>query len=412
MSITAPDAERAVLSAVIKTGGTALNEIEMLQAEHFADPMNAKVFELARGIYEGGGKPDAIVLSEQLRDSGTPPEVLDEYTSVDVSDAGALLDYASIVLGKWRSREIIRVTEEAAESAYTGIPDEVLDALEKSLIDLRPTGKDGLRKPDAKAYLTRDDSAQMVASGYGPMDAYLGGLGSGRLITIASRPGVGKTTLALNVAANACANGRSVAFFSLEMSHGELVDRIISRESRIGSAHLRNREGLTMDEWRAVDETAGYIDGWRLFIDDTPTVTVYEIGARAKKLAHEQGLDLLIVDYIQLMNASASDSREQEVAGITRGLKLLSKELRIPVIAMSQLNRQAEMRGGKPRQSDLRESGSIENDSDQILFLWRDDEDTGDTTHAIYTNVWVGKNRHGPTGDFQLTFLPPQSRFE
>lgn len=408
----APDAEKAVLSAVISSGGTALTEMDFLKPEHFSDPTNATIFELVRGIYEGGGKPDAVVLSEQLRDSGIPPQILDEYTSVDVREPGAVRDYASIVLGKWRAREIIRISEEAAEAAHSGIPERVLDDLERQLIELRPSDKSGLRRASFGGFLQRERGTHSVESGYSPIDSYLGGLGAGRLITIASRPGVGKTTLALNIAANAAGVGRAVAFFSLEMSEDELVERFIARESRITSAHLKNREGLTMDEWSHVKDTASRVDTWDLFIDDTPTVTAYEIGARAKKLRHEKGLDLIIVDYLQLMNATSSDSREQEIASMTRALKLLAKELSVPVIAMSQLNRQAEIRGGKPRQSDLRESGSIENDSDQILFLWREDEDSGDATRTSYTNVWVGKNRHGPTGDFQLTFLPNQSRFE
>jgi replicative DNA helicase len=406
---SAPDAEKAVIGAVISTNGAALLEVDFLKAVHFADDTNAVVFELLSGIWEGGGKVDEVTVGDALKDAGIPPSVISEYGSL--GDSESVVDYAKLVTGKWRLREIHALCSSGLDAVSSSSPDELLDELETAILALRTHDQSGLKQISGTKFLQSlaEDKVGSVSAGIGPIDAYLGGLGCGRLITIASRPGVGKTTLALNLGANAAAFGRSVALFSLEMSVQELTDRILARESNIPSQRIRNQEGLTMEDWSNLQGAAETLDAWNLHIDET-ALSVHEIRARSKKLKQERGLDLIIVDYIQLLTAPEEDNREQEVAGMTRGLKLLARELNVPVVAMSQLNRQAEVRGGKPRQSDLRESGSIENDSDQILFLWRENEDIGD--RSVYTNVWVGKNRHGPVGEFLLEFQPAVSRFE
>ena len=407
----APDAEKAVVAKVIATGGQALEEIPFLKPEHFYTQSAKLVFEQALGIYQGGGKPDYIVLIEILRDNGVPAprDVLTEFQSVPLD--GSVEEAARIVYGKWLARQIIDFGQEVSSRAFEEQPEALLDEIERRAVELRPSGVgDGFSKISLLSDPGVRTSATVVSTGFGSFDSYLGGLASGRLVTIASRPGVGKTTLGLNFAANAARAGKSAAIYSLEMSTEELTERLLVNEARLEAARLKGKV-LTIDDVDKIANAAWAIDQWRLFIDDSAALSVFEIGARAKKLAHSEGLDLLIVDYLQLIDPPEADSRVQEIAEITRYLKRLSRELRVPVVALSQFSRAAEMREGRPRMSDLRESGSIENDSDQIIALWRNDEDWQDE-RVCRTRIDILKNRHGPIGDFALDFVKSQSRFE
>ena len=406
----APDAERAVVARILQTGGDALMELDFLLPEHFASKDARLVFEQAGGIWAEGGKPDFVVIGEILRDQGYPsPGTLldpfrDKYESSPV-DAGRL------VYGKWLARQVIELGQEVAERGYTEDPTALLDEVERRSISLRPDGAgEGFKKLSTLARAGLESTHSVVPTGYSPFDAYLGGLIGGRLITIASRPGVGKTTLALNFAANAARKGFSAAIYSLEMSSDELSERLLINEARIPSHKIKSRN-LSNEDVEKVAYAAWNMDQWRLYIDDASALSVFEIGARAKKLAHTDGLDLLIVDYLQLIDPPKADSRVQELAEITRYLKRLSRELRVPVVALSQLSRQAEMHDGEPRMSDLRESGSIENDSDQIIAMWTNPEDYS-TDELSTTRASVIKNRHGATGQFQISFIKQQARFE
>jgi replicative DNA helicase len=400
MSLVAPDAERAVIAAALASSGEVLTQIDFLKAEHFANETNALVFELIRTIYEAGGVADSVAGADVLtKDYGD-------------SDATGVKDYANIIVGKWRARSVRGVLEESLRDINLRDAESVMDSLGSSLDDLRAGDSDGpIRIGFLDTTSTVSATPKVVNSGYKEIDAYLGGLGSGRLITIAARPAIGKTTLAVNIAANVASAGQTVAVFSLEMAAGELSEKMISRESRVNGAKIR---GAWLDN-RDVQEIGGAIyrmSKWNLYIDDTPSLGTYEISTRAKKIKHDDRLDLVIIDYLQLVSPPEADSRVQEVSIITRNLKLLSRELECPVVVLSQLSRAAEARGGKPRLSDLRESGSIEQDSDQVIFLYRDNEDQKhDADRPVYTEVSVSKNRHGATGDFVYEFVPSQSRF-
>lgn len=413
-NLTAPDAEKAVIAVILDTAGEALTKVDFLREEHFADRLNQTVFAEARGIWEGGGNPDYTILSEVLRDRGIPPSALEVYRDGSGSEHASLVDSARIVQGKWRLREIARFSEEAHGAVLESDPDDVLDGLEKSILALRGNTSEGLQRITPLAIPTDLGrfGSKRVESGYREIDARLGGLGAGRLITIASRPGVGKTTIALNIAANAAEAGKKVGLFSLEMSNDELIERLVVREARVNAAFVRGQRLVEQDVERIAKAVWG-MSRWNLFIDDTAAITPFEILARAKKMKHDSGLDLLIVDYVQLITAPKEDSRVQELSFITRSLKMLARELEVPLISLSQLSRAAEMRGGRPRLGDLRESGSIENDSDQVVFLWKEDEEgPSDDRLSSYVNITVGKNRHGPVGEFSIEFIPSQSRFQ
>jgi len=409
MTPSAPEAEKAVISAVLATSGAVLMDVDFLKPDHFADRINQEVFSLARGLWEDGSKPNKVSVSEALKDAGIPPATLDEYDTP--TEGGDVREWANLIVGKWRAREIVRISNEASDAAIDGVPEDVLDELERQIIELRPESGSGLRHLDGSDFFKERDNSVGIASGLREIDAYLGGLGVGRLITFASRPGVGKTTLALNIAANAASVGRKVALFSLEMSYGELLDRILAREAQVSGTKIRNQR-LGLEDYDRLVKVSERVTSWPLYVDETAALATFEIAARTKKLKHDSGLDLIVIDYLQLVTPPKAESRVQELAIITRTFKLLARELSVPVVVLSQLNRAAEVRGGKPRQSDLRESGSIENDSDQIVFLWRENEEAEQDDRPIYTNVSVSKNRHGPTGDFVLQFVPSQSRFD
>jgi replicative DNA helicase len=411
MSLTALDAERAVIAAILASAGEAMMEVDFLKAEHFADETNALVFELIRTIFEAGGTPDSVTVTEALRDQGVAGA---DVLTKDYGDpeGGAIREYGNIILGKWRSRSIRTIAEQSLRDVMVGDPDSVLDALSSSIDDLRGSDSDG---PVKFGFLdtasTVSGAPKIVNSGFKEIDAYLGGLGAGRLITIAARPAIGKTTLAVNIAANVATAGQTVAIFSLEMAANELSEKMIVREARINGSKVR---GGWLDQ-RDVEAISGAVynmSTWNLYMDDTPALTTYEISTRAKKIKHDDKLDLVIIDYLQLVSPPEAESRVQEVSMITRNLKVLSRELECPVVVLSQLSRAAEARGGKPRLSDLRESGSIEQDSDQVIFLYRDDDDDHRADdRPVYTEVSVSKNRHGATGDFVYEFIPSQSRF-
>jgi len=228
---------------------------------------------------------------------------------------------------------------------------------------------------------------------------------------MAARPGVGKTTLALNIAAYVASKGNKVGFYSLEMSAAELMERLIASESGVDSHRIRQHR-LTMEDIARIGIAIYRMSTWQLAIDDTSSMSTFELSTRAKREKAERGLDLLVVDYLGLITPPEStDSRVEQVSIITRQLKVLSRELQIPVIAVSQLNRQVEARGdGEPRLSDLRDSGSVEQDSDQVIFLWREGKDDP-ASHLVFTQCKVAKNRHGPTGLFTLALLKEQSKF-
>jgi replicative DNA helicase len=252
-----------------------------------------------------------------------------------------------------------------------------------------------------------------VPSDFIDLDRITNGFQSSDFIIIAGRPAMGKTAFALNIAINASTKyKKSVAIFSLEMSAGQLAQRLIGSEARIDSTKLKNGK-LSMEEWQNLAAVAGSLSEAKLFIDDTAAISVMELRAKCRRIRREHGLDLVIIDYLQLMGGSRAENREQQISEISRSLKALAKELNIPIIALSQLNRSVESRADKrPYPSDLRESGAIEQDADLILFLYRDEVYNKDTKFPGIAEVIISKHRNGPTGVVYLTFLKQFTRFE
>ena len=400
-----------MIAEVLATAGDALMRIDFLKSDHFSERMNRSAFDAARSVWEGGGKPDAVVVAEALRDVGVPEalSIISDFAKYR-GDTTSLEEQARIVQSKWLSRELVRLGEETKSAAYRSEPMEVLDGLETALQSLRPESASGLQHLLSGEGESLSGESRTTKSGFVPLDAYLGDLGAGRLITLAARPGVGKTTLAFDIASNVAAAGLGVAAFSLEMGRDEIVERLIMRTSRIPKAKFRRHE-LDFREVESVAKALVEMERWPLYIDDSSGLTPYEISARTRKLNHERGVGLVVVDYVQLVTPPQADSREQEVSASVRAFKHLARDLGVPVLMLSQLSRAAEIRGGEPRMSDLRESGGIENDSDQIFALWRDNEGVDDGRVSV-THVSILKNRHGDTGRFSLSMIKDESRFE
>lgn len=251
-----------------------------------------------------------------------------------------------------------------------------------------------------------------ITTGYASLDALTLGLQSSDLIVLAARPSMGKTALALNLAEHAACDGRTVAIFSMEMSAAQLGLRMLSSLGRIDQQRIRTG-ALDADEWDRITPAVVAMNELPLYIDDTPALTVGELRMRARRLKHQHGLDLIVVDYLQLMQAPEADSRASGVASISRGLKALAKELNVPVIALSQLSRALESRTDKrPLMSDLRESGGIEQDADVIAFIYRDDYYNAASEAKGLAELIIAKQRNGPTGTVKLTFLKNLTRFE
>jgi len=253
-----------------------------------------------------------------------------------------------------------------------------------------------------------------VPTGFDDLDFILGGLQKSDLVILAARPSMGKTSLALNIALNAATNKNRkavVGVFSLEMSKDQLVDRLISSTARVDAWKLRTGN-LSEDDFPKIGEAMSLLDETPIFIDDTPGISVMEMRAKSRRLKAEQGLDLIIVDYLQLMGGNNSDNRVQEISEISRSLKGLARELDVPVIALSQLNRALESRPDKkPLLSDLRESGSIEQDADVVVFVYREDYYNRDTDRKNIADILIRKHRNGPTGEIELFFIGEQMLF-
>ncbi len=340
--------------------------------------------------------------------------------------------YAKIVAEKSLLRQLITKLTSSVEKAYRqdSPADEVLAEAEKSLIDVQQgRNTTGFRKisdvinislDDIEKHAQEKNTVTGLATGYIELDRMTTGLHDEELIIIAARPAVGKTAFALNIAQNVgTKQDKAVAIFSLEMGAESLVNRMIAKEGRIDSQHIRTGQ-LTDDEWNALFIATGALSKSEIYIDDTPGIKISEIRARARKLAQETGnLGLVLIDYLQLISGTGRENRQQEVSEISRQLKILAKELHVPVIALSQLSRGVEQRQDKrPVLSDIRESGSIEQDADIVAFLYRDDyyeregDEEGEELADNSVEVIIEKNRSGSRGTVKLAFIKEYSSFD
>lgn len=426
-------AEQALLGGLMLDNGAWDKIADLVTQADFFRPDHRLIFGAIQSLSERSQPADAVTLSEYLVSRGELDDVggtryLGELV-VDTPSAANVRDYARIIRERALLRRLIEVGNEIASSAYhpegRAITD-LVDEAERRVFEIaeggqrRGSGFIQLREVLGKTVDRLDMLHQSQGSitglptGFGRLDEYTAGLQPGDLIIIAGRPSMGKTTLALNIAENAAlGSGKSAAVFSMEMSVEQLAFRMVSSLGRVDQAHLRNGR-FSDDDWPRINGAIQQMSDAPIYIDDTPAMTPTEVRARARRLQRERGLDLIVVDYLQLMQvAGNSENRATEISEISRSLKALARELRVPIIALSQLNRSVEQRTDKkPVMSDLRESGAIEQDADLIVFIYRDEVYNPDSPRKGQADIIIAKQRNGPVGEFPLTFLGRFTKFE
>lgn len=422
------EAEESVLGAVLLSSDAANIALEMLKAEDFYRPAHQQVFEAVHLLFDANEPIDAVTVSEMLRRDGTLERlggVAFLTRLLDTVPTTSNVDYyAGIVEEHALRRRLMRVG-----GAIGGIAAEmnepiadVLDRAEQEVFQVaeRRVGE-GLASIDSLLgpAIERAEELQRLGSevtglstGFRDIDRKLAGLHPTNLIVLAARPGMGKTTLALNIAENIARNDHPVAIFSLEMSREEVVSRMLCANGRIDSQRLRTGQ-LKEADFTKLSNAASALYKKPIYVDDSPGLTVTEIRAKCRRLRRKPGLGLVVVDYLQLMNGSGGENRQQEIALISRSLKNLARELHVPVLAVSQLNRSLESREDKrPRLGDLRESGAIEQDADVVLFIYRDEAYNPDKVESKgVAEVVIAKHRQGAVGKIQMTFLPEFTLF-
>ncbi len=439
------EAEQMVLGAILIENGAIENVSDILTAEDFYKDSHRRIFAAMQEMADAREAIDLITLTDALRRGGALEKVGGaSYLSALVSlvpTAANVKHHARIIHDKSVLRQLIHASTDIITKSYDDSPEalrigEILDRAQQEILRISDQKMvepfSSVRDIIKNSYKTIEqlyDRKEMVTglpTGFTDMDKMTSGLQAGDLIIVAGRPSMGKTAFCLNIAAHsAMDHGKTVAVFSLEMAKEQLGLRMLCSEARIDMHKLRTGF-LAESDWGRIGMAAGRLSEAPIFIDDTGAIGIFEMRSKARRLkADRSGLDLLIVDYLQLMRGSNADSREQEISGISRSLKALAKELRVPIIALSQLNRAVETRGKdkRPMLADLRESGAIEQDADVILFIYRDEvynkcecppPPDGECScgRRGTAEVIIGKQRNGPTGTVHLTFLNKFTRFE
>jgi replicative DNA helicase len=426
------EAERAILGAIILDNGFINQAIELLRPEDFYVPSHRRIFLSMIALSERGSEINPILVGEELRREGSL-EAVGGLTFISNLTYGLphfanIAHYAKIVRDKSLLRQLVKVANKVTSEALEEEDEAqvILDHAEQMIFALadertrqgfahiKPVADELLEKVQEMA--GRSAMLTGLTTGFNEFDTMTSGLQPSDLIIIAARPSMGKTSLALTLAQNAAIQAQAVVgVFSLEMSKESLVMRMLCSEGRV-DAHRFRSGFLSRDEWARLAGALGTLAETKIFIDDTPGITVLEMRAKARRLAAEQKrLDLIIVDYLQLMSGSArrAESRQQEVSQISRELKGLAKELNVPLVALSQLSRAPEARTDhRPQLADLRESGAIEQDADVVGFIYREEQYNRTEENAGIAEVIVAKQRNGPTGTVKLAFLKEFTRFE
>ncbi len=425
------DSERAILGAILLDNSLIAQAVEQLKPADLYSPLNRRIFAAMIALFESGKVIDPILIGEELKKEGSL-ESMGGVASITNLTYGLphftdLKGYIDVVRDKAVMRNLVRTCNQITSEALEEEDDAnvILDHAEQMIFALaerrtaegfahvQPVAAKLLAK--VEEYSKRETHALTgLATGFRDLDDMTSGLQPSDLIIVAARPSMGKTALCLTIAQNAAIQEKAVVgFFSLEMSKEQLVMRMMASEAKVDAARLR-RGKLARGEWERLARAIGTLADARLFIDDTPGISVLEMRAKARRLAAEQkSLDLIVVDYLQLMSGGRSESRQQEVSQISRELKGLAKELNVPVIALSQLSRAPEARNPpKPMMSDLRESGSIEQDADVVAFIYREDYYKPTDENAGLAELILSKQRNGPTGTLRLAFLKEFTRFE
>ena len=425
------EAEQSVIGAILLDSEAIITASEILLPEDFYNPQFKALYSSMLSLYQEGRPIDPVTLQNKLREQEVPEDLYRiEFISQILSSVPTSANikyYAEIVKEKAILRRLIRVSESIANDCYQDNEnlDELLDNTEKQIFDVVQNRSTSDFIPIKQTALETLESIQRAAktvgsvtgisTGFYDLDARTAGLQKSDLILIAARPSVGKTAFVLNIAEFvAIRNNISTAIFSLEMSRVQLAKRLISMNSKVDSQHLRVGN-LADDEWGKITESTILLGESPLVIDDTPGISISQLRSKCRKLKIENNLELVIIDYLQLMSGSSgrkSDSRQQEISDISRSLKALAREIDCPVIALSQLSRAVESREDKrPMLSDLRESGAIEQDADVVMFLYRDEYYHKDSDDKGIAEVIIGKQRNGPTCTVRLKWHAEYTKF-
>ena len=427
------EAERGVLGGVLLDNEALHVVLQLLKKDDFYSEANARLFDAIGALYSAGTPIDTITLRSEIVSRGQLQSVGgDEYLlelTNTIPTVANIEAHARIVRERALVRRLILACHEIAAQGYGDYGDtvEFLDTAEKAIFDVAQQQvrspyehiKDVVLRTFKQIHeaAERGERITGLPSGFTELDDKTAGMHPGDLIIVAGRPGMGKTAFALNVATNAVLQKKAVvAVFSLEMPKEQLVRRMLCSEARVDGSRLRSGQ-LWREDWPKLARAAGALSELPVFIDDTPGITMTELRAKCRRLKTQEDLALVVVDYLQLMRSgSKNDSREQEISEISRSLKNLAKELGIPVIALSQLNRGVESRAAKdkrPQLSDLRESGAIEQDADTILFIYRDEVYNRDAPeNRNRAEIIIGKQRAGPTGIVHCAYFNEYTRFD
>jgi len=423
------EAEQAVLGSALLDDGCLATVLEHLREEHFYYPLHKKIFAEIKDAFDASQKPDFIIVLNALSgETDMANEELKEYLLKIcgiVPTLSNLTAYIKIVLDKYYMRTLYAASKDTIDSISSGTEeaDFVLERAEQRIYDIRQ-GRDykglvPIKNILLDVYSETQERAQLkknirgIPTGYGDLDRALSGLNKSDMIVLAARPGVGKSAFAVNIGQNIAASGEgAVCLFSLEMSKEQVAQRMLAAQSNIELSSILTGQQLKNEDWRTLGEAADQLSKTPFFIDDTAGITISEIKARLRRIPD---LALVIIDYLQLMQSGRHvENRVVEVSEMTRATKIMAKELNVPVILISQLSRGTEQRGAKNRRpvlSDLRESGSIEQDADVVMFLYREDyynplAETGNQAECI-----IGKNRHGPTSTINLYYQNKITKF-
>ncbi|MBN3524277.1 replicative DNA helicase [Paenibacillus apiarius] len=424
------EAEQAVLGAILLQSEALITSMERVQSEDFYNPAHQMIYEAMIELGEDNQPIDLVTLTaklqgkQQLEDIGGVSYLTKLANAVPTA---ANVDYyAQIIEEKSMMRRLIRTATQIVSEGYTGGDDVsgLLSDAERRILEISnrrsSSGFIAIKDVLMEVYEKVEElNLQQgittgIPSGFPDLDKMTSGFQRNDLIIVAARPSVGKTAFALNIAQNVGVRAKeTVAIFSLEMSAAQLVQRMVCAESNVDAGRLRTGQ-LEDDDWEKLTMSIGALSEAEIYIDDTPGVTVADIRAKCRRLKKERGLGMILIDYLQLIHGrgKAGDNRQQEVSEISRTLKMIARELEVPVIALSQLSRGVEQRQDKrPMMSDLRESGSIEQDADIVAFLYRDDYYNQDTEKKNIIEIIIAKQRNGPVGTVELVFLKNFNKF-
>ena len=424
------EAEQSVIGSMLMGREAIMTASEMLTSDDFYQRQYGIIFDAILELSNEGKAVDVVTLQNRLREKDVPPEISEMEFMRDllntVPTSANIKHYAGIVSEKAILRRLIRLTEEIENECYLNREpvEEILDTTEKKMFQLLQQRDSGDMVPIRQVVMDTLENIEKASrtkgnvtglpTGFTDLDYKTSGFQNSDLILVAARPSMGKTAFVLNIAQYmAFKKDLSVAIFSLEMSKQQLMNRLLSLESRVNSQSMRTGN-LKDEDWSKLIESAGVIGDSNLIIDDTPGITVRELRSKCRRYKLEHGLDIIMIDYLQLMSGGGrgSDSRQQEISEISRSLKALARELNVPVVALSQLSRAVESRTDhRPMLSDLRESGAIEQDADVVMFIYRDDYYKKDSDMKGIAEIIIAKQRNGPIGTVNLVWLPDYTKF-